>query len=59
MKHAPTPAQTPPAPTAPTGSTPKALSAEEERRLNLKTEREARRQAEVGQTVRGGVIGDG
>ena len=44
----------PPAEEKPAETTPAPLSDEEAHRLDVKTERDARRQADVGQIVRGG-----
>jgi hypothetical protein len=53
MNQTPTPSDTPPADETPSEATPALLSDEEAHRLDVKTERDARRQAEVGQIVRG------
>ena len=53
MTQTKAPAETPPAKGKSTETAPAPLAPEEAHRLDLKTEREARRQAEVGQTVRG------
>lgn len=53
MIQSQTPAEPPPTDEKPTEPPPTPLSPEDAHRLNLKTEREARRQAEVGQIVRG------
>ena len=57
MKQDPTPSQSPPEGEAPSEALPTPLSDAEARQLDLETERNARRQAKVGQTVRGGGAG--
>jgi hypothetical protein len=54
MNQTPTSPETFPAAEKPAEATPAPLSDEEAHRLDVKTERDARRQAEVGQIVRGG-----
>ena len=54
MNQTPTSPETPPAEETPSGATPAPLSDQEAHRLDVKTEQDARRQAEVGQIVRGG-----
>jgi len=55
MTCSPIPVSPDPKTSAPApGATPEPLSPKEAHHLDLKTEREARRQAEVGQIVRGG-----
>jgi len=53
MTQTKAPAETPPAKGKSTETAPTPLSPEEAHRLDLKTGREARRQAEVGKIVRG------
>jgi hypothetical protein len=53
MNPTPTSPETPPEKEAPSETIPAPLSDKEAHRLDVKTERDARRQAEVGQIVRG------
>lgn len=54
MSDTPAPIESVPAETPDADQQPPTLSETEKRRLDLKTEREARHQAQVGRTVRGG-----
>lgn len=54
MNQRPTAPDTPPVDEKSSEATPAPLSDDEAHRLDVKTERDARRQAEVGQIVRGG-----
>lgn len=54
MNQTPTSPETPPADDKPSKANPARLPDEEAHRLDVQTERDARRQAEVGQIVRGG-----
>lgn len=53
MTQTKAPAEPPPTEEKPTETAPTPLSPEEAHRLDLKTERDARRQAEVGRILRG------
>lgn len=54
MTQTPKPVSPPPMESEPTQTAPTPLSEKEAHRLDLETEQDARRQARVGQIVRGG-----